>query len=305
MEGNPRRGKLPRAAPFAACDGSASEIQPRAQEPPMKKYREIRRILVEDFGFEDLEAYKRWVEHDRPKLIVDSELLERLSPDQIDCRDFWRACDELFALDPVCNVAVNPAQGKLPHAVETRADANRMNLRFAKSFGITNFLEENAQARLRVFEIGAGYGSIMNFVETHTNHEYTGLDVVPRVPGILQATAEGLIPEDMVEQGAGLYSYVVSSNVFQHLSSKQRARYYDDVRKLLVRGGLFIFNLCVDTGKHPYLRDAAGNAWCDHYGQFTAVPRADIYSTLNTLFGVLYATQRYDGVFNFVCQKRD
>ncbi len=271
----------------------------------MKKYDEIRRILVDELGFTDLDAYRRWVERDRAKLVVDPQLIERLSPDHVDCRDFWRVCDELFALDPVCNIAVSPAQGRLPHAVETRLDANRMNLRFAKSFGITALLEENAQQRLKVFEIGAGYGSIMNFVETHTNHEYTGLDVVPRVPGVVGATAEGLIPDELLKQGAGTYSYVVSSNVFQHLSSKQRARYYDDARTLLKRGGLFIFNLCVDTGKHPYLRDAAGNAWCDHYGQFTAVPKADIYTTLNTLFGVLYVTQRYDGVFNFVCQKRD
>jgi hypothetical protein len=272
---------------------------------PMKKYDEIRRTLVEDFGFTDLDAYRRWVDKDRPKFVLDSQAIERLSPDNVDCRDFWRVCDELFALDPVCNVAVTPVQGRLPHAVESRTDANRMNLRFAKSFGITALLEENAQARLKVFEVGAGYGSIMNFIETHTNHEYTGLDVVPRVPGVLEATAEGLIPGELLTQGAGQYSYVVSSNVFQHLSSKQRARYYDDARTLLIRGGLFIFNLCVDTGKHPYLRDAAGNAWCDHYGQFTAVPKADIYATLNTLFGVLYVTQRYDGVFNFVCQKRE
>src|SRR5450432_2569761 len=271
----------------------------------MKQYDEIRRALVQDFGFTDLAAYKRWVERDRANLVLTSELIEQLSPDNVDCRDFWRVCDELFALDPVCNVAVNPSVGRLPYAIETRMDANRMNLRFARSFGITGFLEENAQQRLKVFEIGPGYGSIMNFVETHTNHEYTGVDVVPRVPGVIEATAEGLIPEDLVKRDAALYSYVVSSNVFQHLSSKQRVRYYDDARALLTRGGLFIFNLCVDIGKQGFLRDASGNAWCDHYGQFTAVPKSDIYAQLGALFGVLYVTQRYDGVFNFVCQKRD
>jgi hypothetical protein len=118
-------------------------------------------------------------------------------------------------------------------------------------------------------------------------------------------TAEGLIPEDLIKRDAASFSYVVSSNVFQHLSGKQRKRYYEDVRALLVRGGLFIFNMYVDTGKTGYLRDSAGNAWCDHYGQFTAVPKADVYAELGALFGVLYVTQRYDGVFNFVCQKGD
>ena len=271
----------------------------------MKRYEDIRRTIVEDFGFANIDAYRRWVEHERPHLVPSADLIDRLSPDHVDCRDFWRACDELFGVDPVSNVAVNPTVGRLPYAIETRMDANRMNLRFARSLGITGFLEENAQQRLKVFEVGPGYGSIMNFVETHTNHEYMGVDVVPRIPGVIEATPEGLIPEDLVKREAGLHSYVVSSNVFQHLSSKQRARYYDDVRTLLVRGGLFIFNLCVDTGKPGYLRDAAGNAWCDHYGQFTEIPKADIYAQLGALFGVLYVTQRYDGVFNFVCQKRD
>jgi Methyltransferase domain len=271
----------------------------------MKQYDEIRRILVDDFGFSDLAAYRRWVEGDRAKLVPTNELIARLSPDVVDCRDFWRVCDELFTLDPVCNLAVSPSVGRLPYAIETRADANRMNLRFAKSFGITDFLEENAQGRLKVFEIGTGYGSIMNFVETHTNHEYTGVDVVARVAGVTEATAQGLIPEELLKREAGLQSYVVSSNVFQHMSSKQRERYYEDARTLLKRGGLFIFNLCVDTGKPGYLRDAAGDAWCDHYGQFTAIPKSDIYAQLGAMFGVLYVTQRYDGVFNFVCQKRD
>lgn len=271
----------------------------------VKLYAEIRKTLVEEFGFADLAAYQRWVETERPKLSISRELVERLSPDEVDCRDFWRVCDELFAIDPVCNVAVGPAVGRLPYPIETQADANRMNLRFAKSFGITSFLEENPQARLKVFEVGTGYGSLKHFLETNTNHEYTGVDVVARVPGVTQATAEGFIPEALVEREKGLFSYVVSSNVFQHLSTKQRARYYEDARSLLVRGGLFIFNLCVDTGKPGFLRDAAGNAWCDHYGQFTAIPKSDIYAELGALFGVLYVTQRYDGVFNFVCQKRD
>jgi hypothetical protein len=271
----------------------------------MKQYAEIRRTLIEDFGFLDLPAYRRWVEVERSSLVLTDELLGRLSPDSIDCRDFWRACDELFNLDPVCNVAVAPSVGRLPYAIETRADANRMNLRFAKSFGITSFLEENAQQRLKVLEIGAGYGSIKHFIETQTNHEYLGIDVVARVPGVVEATAAGLIPEELLKREAGLHSYVISSNVFQHLSSKQRAHYYDAARGLLMRGGLFIFNLCVDTGKVNYLRDKAGNAWCDHYGQFTAIPKADIYAELAKMFNVLYVTQRYDGVFNFVCQKRD
>ncbi len=270
----------------------------------MKKRDEIRRILVEELGFTDLEAYRKWIDTERPRLKVDEKLVARLSPDNVDCRDFWGVCDELFHIDPVCNVAVRPSVGQLPYSIETRMDANRMNLRFAQSFGITDFLLENAEERLKLFEIGPGFGSLMHFVETHTNFEYTAVDAVPRMNGVHQTTAEGLIPDALLASSAGAYSYVIASNVFQHFSSKQRARYYEHARALLQRGGLFIFNLCVDTGKATYLRDAKGNAWCDHYGQFTAVPKADLYAQLGALFGVLYVTQRYDGIFNFVCQKQ-
>ncbi len=64
----------------------------------MKQYQEIRRILVEDFGFSDLAAYRQWVESKRSALVPSSEMIARLSPDVVDCRDFWRVCDELFTI---------------------------------------------------------------------------------------------------------------------------------------------------------------------------------------------------------------
>lgn len=48
--------------------------------------------------------------------------------------------------DPVHNVMLAPEVGELPYAVETRLDARWMNLRLAKSFGITSFLEERRTA---------------------------------------------------------------------------------------------------------------------------------------------------------------
>jgi hypothetical protein len=271
----------------------------------MKDKAEIRRILTEELGFVDLAAYRRWIETTRPKLLVTPAMVERLSPDHIDSRAFWQVCDELFGHDPVCNVVAAPRVGVLPHAVESTMDANRLNLRLAKNFGITSFLDENAHERLRVFEIGAGYGSLKSYIETQTAFIYTAVDAVPRLPGVLETTAEGFIPDSALVDGRETYSYVVSSNVFQHLSARQRSRYYRDAHSLLHSGGLFMFNLQIDRGKpNEYLRDKQGNAYCDHYGQFTLVPRADIYDELGPLFDTLYVTQRFDGLFNFVCRKR-
>jgi hypothetical protein len=272
----------------------------------MKGYEEIKRTLVEDLGFRDLDSYKKWMTEVRPKKRPDAKSIAMLSPDEIDNRAFWRACDELFGIDPVCNVVATPEVGRLPYEIESRADANRMNLRFAKTFGITALLEENAHARLRVLEIGAGYGSMKNFIETNTNHVYLGTDVVPRVDGIVQQDADGSLPRELVEREAGKLSYVVSTNVFQHLSMKQRGRMIADARAVLHTGGLLVFNMTIDTSKVPdCARDAAGNAWSVHYGQYTPIPKGSVaFDLIADGFDILYFTQRYDGVFNFVCQRR-
>ena len=106
----------------------------------MKDHREIKRILVDELGFRDLAAYQKWIAEVRATLRPTPEAIAKLSPDVVDCRAFWKVCDELFGSDPVCNVAVTPEVGRLPYAIETPMDANRMNLRLAKSLGITAFL---------------------------------------------------------------------------------------------------------------------------------------------------------------------
>jgi hypothetical protein len=271
----------------------------------MKTESEIRRILTEDLGFKDLAAYQKWVSEQRPRVSLTPEVLERLSPDAIDCPAFWRVCEEIFGNDPVCNVAVPPSVGSLPHEAESRMDANRLNLQLAKSMGVTAFLDEFAHERVKTLEVGPGFGSLKHYIETHTKHVYAAVDVFPRLPGVIAATAQGFIPDSFVAEQKGQYAYVVSSNVFQHLSARQRSRYFKDAHALLHKGGLFIFNLYVDAGG-SYLRDPSGVAWCDHYGQYTLVPKpAAVQAELSSAFGILYATQRYDGLVNFVCQKRE
>jgi hypothetical protein len=272
----------------------------------MKTYDEIKRVLVDDLGFRDLEAYAKWIKEVRPTLSLTPSRLEKLSPDVVDCRDFWRVCEDLFGSDPVGNAVISPEVGRLPYPIETPMDANRMNLRLARSLGITTFLEENAHRRLKTLEIGPGYGGLKSFIETQTHHIYTGVDAFPRIPGVIQTTADGVLPPELVEEESADYSYVVSSNVFQHLSARQRAKYVEDAHALLHTDGLFIFNLLVDTGQSSrHLRDKHGNAWADHYGQYTPIPKGGaLYDQLAQHFDILYVTQRYDGLFNFVCQKR-
>ena len=284
---------------------TVDEAVPTFFDAHVKAYAEIRRTIAEDLGFTDLATYKTWVDTVRPKIkVITKEMIDRLSPDDVNCRDFWRVCDELFGVDPVCNVVKPPEVGNMPYAVETTMDANRLNLRLAKSMGITSFLDEFAHERVRTLEIGPGYGSLKHYIETHTNHRYLAFDVVPRIPDVRETTEQGFLPDDFVTEFRGQYSYVVSTNVFQHLSAKQRTRYFHQIHDLLHDGGVFLFNMLVDTGKAPQ-RDKNGNAWADHYGQYTLIPKVgDIQKQITSLYFILFAIQRYDGLFTFVVQKR-
>ncbi len=115
----------------------------------MKGYDEIRRIMVEDLGFHDLAAYQSWIEHKRPNVRPTAEAIARLSPDVVDCRAFWKVCDDLFGIDPVCNLAMAPEVGKLPYPIVNATEDNRLNLRLAKCLGITAFLPHRRSLRHR------------------------------------------------------------------------------------------------------------------------------------------------------------
>jgi hypothetical protein len=258
------------------------------QRGSMKTFDEIKRILVDDLGFRDLASYTKWIKEVRPTIVPTPARVEKLSPDLIDCRDFWRACDELFGSDPVCNVAIAPEVGRLPYPIETPMDANRMNLRLAKTLGITPFLDENAHERVKTLEIGPG--------RITSTPESTWFQEFPASSRL----------RDLVDRERGIFSYVVSSNVFQHLSVRQREKYLADAEALLHEGGLLIFNLMVDTGKlPPHTRDRKGTAWADHYGQYTPIPKPGaLYDLIAQAYDILYVTQRYDGLFNFTCRKR-
>lgn len=53
------------------------------------------------------------------------------------------------------------------------------------------------------------------------------------------------------------------------------------------------------------MRDENGNAWCDHYCQYTEMPTpGPLKEEVSALFDILYFTQPFDNLSSFVCQKR-
>jgi hypothetical protein len=240
--------------------------QPPSQDNKLLGYDEIKDIIVNRFGFKTLDDYKRFLENPDRKPPTKEEI-ELLSPDRVNSVDFWKVCDDLFGTDPVCNVSVRGMHGYgSPLGI---MDANRNNLWIAETLGILMYLREFSYNPFIVdVEIGVGYGSLKNWVETNTKHRYYGFDVVSRVPGIYTLNDRGGFKDD-IEQLYGKVNNVIATNVFQHLSEKQRLHYFDTASKLLKDGGLFMFNGMLDPEVSSKHRAEDGNRYAVHYGQFT------------------------------------
>ena len=85
------------------------------------------------------------------------------------------------------------------------------------------------------------------------------------------------IPEELLKKEGG-FSMVYAENVFQHLTSKQRKEYYEQVHKILEPGGVFYFSLFTrnENGmKHFYSLEKNKNLpyACNFFGVHTKVPK--------------------------------
>ena len=88
---------------------------------------------------------------------------------------------------------------------------------------------------------------------------------------------ESGIPEELLKK-EGSFSMVYAENVFQHLTSKQRKEYYEQVHKILEPGGVFYFSLFTrnENGmKRFYSLEKNKNLpyACNFFGVHTKVPK--------------------------------
>lgn len=275
----------------------------------MKTYEEIKDIIVNKLGIKDLEAYVKWEaqfhESDHTKRrIVTQEDVELLSPDRIDNNAFWRVAEELFGADPVANCNY----GKLPNDV---VKGNLRNVSLARSTGALTYVDEWKHFDIAVLEIGAGYGSFRDYCAYHTNFRYLGVDVYPRIANAIPTNPDGTLPAKLLEDTAGKAQIVYSSNVFQHLSNRQRSQYFKDVLTLMKEDGLFVFNLLVHFDDPASCLPERTYAWdkrryLHHYGQMTEIPYyPELREELEKNFKIFMETRRYhDYFFTFHCTKK-
>lgn len=260
----------------------------------MKQYDEIKDIIHNKLGLTSLDAYKKYLDeiYVNKRQITVAEI-EQLSPDNIHNGDFWRVVEETFGLDCVVNTTGRPDM--------LQEEGNRMNLGMARLMGALGFVDDWRHFSCPMLEIGAGYGNLKSYVLATTAMKYTGVDVKPKVPGVIEILPTGLLPESITSQQ---FNLIYSSNVFQHLSTKQRSQYFKDIQKMLMKSGVFTFNLlcCLGSPETEFCGSSEdGKAYLKHYGQFTEVPSfSELCTELRGLFRILYINQRCgDNLFNF------
>ncbi|MCX5657810.1 MAG: methyltransferase domain-containing protein, partial [Candidatus Omnitrophica bacterium] len=262
----------------------------------MIEYNEIKDIILNKLGITDLEAYSKWLAafHERDsskRRIVTQEDIDLLSPDRIHNGDFWKVIGEIFGVDCVANT--------MNKTLSDNVDVgNLRNLGLASMMGALNFVDEWRHGHFPVLEIGPGYGNFKSNCQMTTDFMYAGVDIYPKIPGIFSTTPQGTLDEEFVETGKDKMQIVYSSNVFQHLSNKQRSKYYADIHKILHPKGVFIFNLLVHfynpADATPETRSAFdGRQYLKHYGQMTEVPfYPELMDELGKYFYILYECRR-------------
>lgn len=248
----------------------------------MKGYTEIRDIIVNQLGLRDQASYKAYIDQfhrtDNPRIPTPEEIA-LLDPDTIDNNAFWRVAEEIFKTDPVSNCSYGE-----PRSTQ---EANRANLRIYHDQGFTGKVEAiqlwGGWKDPQLLEIGPGYGAFKDWLSRRWS--YFGADCYPKTTRVDQTLLNGLL-SDVTK--ARTYNVVIASNVFQHLSVKQRRAYYRDIAGCLRPNGIFMVSMFALTkGSTRLGADADGRIWLRHYGQFTEIqPLAQIIEDLRLHFTV-------------------
>ena len=230
--------------------------------------------------------------------IVADDLIEKLSPNNIDSCYFWKKATEIFPLasvvyDPRCNDKQSLNESAVNGLHKEMCALNELDAVF----------EKNPNAKM--LEIGPGHGSVTNYVAlNHNIKNYYAIDVNPlfkfkRLYKTDGKTIPSKVPSDL--------DVVYSVNVFQHLTPEQRLSYYKQIKEMLVVGGKFIFSMFVvapDTINLHFrdekggvralfgIKDSFGNYYTSFFTQFTKCSKIEeletIFSELNMKFEIVH-----------------
>jgi hypothetical protein len=208
--------------------------------------------LWKSVGWNTLNDY-----HNHINSTTDRIIFKELDPDEVDPKEFWKASDEHFSVDPVCN------HNNILHKKLSISESNKLNYNIALYTGMigqTTALMvylENKMDYVSIAEIGCGYGSFYEsfFKSCEHNPDYRGFDIIPRTPYALEIEGkDGTFSANQVLKYSEKFNLFFSSNTFQHLSKNQIRNYLRQIYYMLPYDGYF--NVMYSFSEETY-----------HYGQ--------------------------------------
>jgi hypothetical protein len=188
---------------------------------------------------------------------VSLEEVEELSPDKIDNTEFWKFCDEVpdFKYD---TIAFGQPKDSSPENV------NKQNFICAADLGAFSKIIMHGGYGFNVLDIGAGFGMMKETLSRFAPYTtYHGVDVYPKFEGVLKVD-DCILPEEIMVKKFG---YIFMVNVHQHLSVRQRRKYYEQIAKIC--DGYFVLTCHPDNGVLGFRCKDTNRRYTVHYGQFT------------------------------------
>lgn len=232
--------------------------------------------------------------------------ISELSPDNINNVEFWKALHKNFKYECIC--------GKKSTSIN---EVNLHNQRIIFSILIDSnhhiydfIYEKLSNPNSNLLEIGYGFGSFIDLLNKHKlNINYYGIDLFNRInkKSNLFETDGWSIPNEIPE-----LDIIFSSNVFQHLTYKQRLNYLMIGYNKLKSGGYFVFNNILYSkeveNKHPNvygIKDEFGTAYLHMFGQYTELDELqEFIETIKQIgFKLIVINNPQTHLFSFILQK--
>ena len=261
---------------------------------------EFKEIVEGQYGIKDLATYEDYKMRMGTNGVTKAEV-ELMSPDNVNSCSFWEYIEKNpeIAKDAIAFGATKD---------KTHDDVNRQNLSLAWSLNALSFVMLfKDEVGAPILDIGAGYGMLKEFVEKNTRLKYYGVDVYPKVEGVLQVGCDGsTLPPPIANM---IFALVVSVNVFQHLSIKQRRHYYEQISRILHPEGLFTVTISTDNKnpnmRKPFVCAENGKGYMCHYGQYVECQSyPEVIADLSKHFRIHSLVHRvFDDSFTFHCGK--
>ena len=171
--------------------------------------------------------------------------LPELAPDKVNPKIFWKAAEEHFGTDPVCN---HNLISDRPLDIREASYQNYLIMNYTGMAGQTLGLAailNNTFDKVDIAEIGCGYGSMLDVYHEIENKywtktSYTGFDIIKRNQSSVEIEGEdGTFSNEQISKYTNEFNLFFSSNTFQHLTRLQIESYLRGIYNMLPYGGYF------------------------------------------------------------------